>query len=422
MDERFLHYIWKFQKFSKAVLTDTLNKKIVVFNQGQHNHNSGPDFEEANIKIGEVQWVGSVEIHINSSDWRKHNHQHNKAYHNVILHVVWNDDEPLRLNRELIPTLELKHLVNPATLGNYQKFIQQNKEILCADQLPAISSLTFSSLLDRRLVERLEQKAQLIAQFHLENSQDWESTAYHSLAKNFGFSLNAEPFALLAKVLPKKIVSKYYGNTKSTEALVFGQAGFLQESNDPYQTELKKEYEYLKSKHRLEPKITKEMWKFGRMRPANFPTVRLAQFASILSNNQKLFSNLIESTRTEQLVNKFQIELNDYWVLHYDFGKKKKKQSSMFGQATTENILINTVAPLLAAYCKYVGDHKYMEQAMQLLEHLKPENNSITKKWAAAGKHPSHAFDSQALIGLYKNYCTKKNCLNCSIGIEILSR
>lgn len=422
MEERFLHYIWKFQKFSKSELSTTSGQVVVVFNQGNHNHNSGPDFEEARIKVGEVEWAGSVEIHINSSDWTRHNHHHDKAYNNVILHVVWKDDKPLQQGGELIPTIELNRLVDLRYFEEYQRFISQNKEILCVDQLQAISDINFSSTLDRMLAERLEQKSQLVNDLQRENNQDWESTTYQSLAKNFGFSTNSDCFLLLARSLPKKVISKYHGITKSTEALIFGQAGFLEQATDPYQIELQAEYQYLKNKHQLQLKVSKEMWKFGRMRPANFPTIRLAQFSGLLCNNQNLFSSLIEIEKQEELIKKFQVDVSDYWLKHYDFGKEKKKPSANLGQSTQENILINTIAPLLASYSKYTGDQQYMDRAIKLLEHLNAETNTITKKWEVVGKKAKTAFDSQAMIGLYKNYCTKKNCLNCSIGIEILGR
>lgn len=421
MDERFLHYIWKFQKFAKTKLSTTEGQPILVFNQGNHNHNSGPDFEEARVKIGQVEWAGSVEIHINSSDWAKHNHQKDKAYNNVILHVVWKDDDPLQQNGELIPTVELHSIVDLKYVEEYQRFIGQEKDILCGDRIESISDINFNSTLDRMLVERLEQKALIVNELLQTNSQDWEHTAYQSLARNFGFSTNSNCFSLLAESLPKKVITKYSGKSTSIEALVFGQAGFLEEADDPYQQGLQKEYLYLKKKHKLLPTLSRPMWKFGRMRPANFPSVRLAQFSALLTNNQALFSSLIEIENTEQLINKFQIKVSSYWLDHYDFGKEKKRRTNL-GQSTQENILINTVAPLLASYSKYTGSQEYMDRAIQLLEHLKAESNNITKKWDQAGKKASSAFDSQAMIGLYKNYCTKKNCLNCSIGIEILGR
>ena len=422
MDEQFLHYIWKFKKFEDKELKTTDRLPLKILNPGSHNHDSGPDFEEARIKIDKVEWAGSVEIHVKSSDWEKHYHQSDRSYDNVVLHVVWKDDKPVFSGKEPIPTLELLDIIDLKHFEKYQTFLSQHKEILCQDQLSSVADINFTNMLDRTMIERLEQKSLAISQILRKNNQDWENTAYISLAKNFGFSTNSQCFTLLAESLPYKVLSRYHGKSKHIEALIFGVAGFLEDEVDTYQSELRSEYQYLKNKHQLKQKLTRQMWKFARMRPSNFPSVRLAQFSSLISLNEHLFSNLIMVANPRELVSKFQISVSEYWVQYYDFGKARKKKRETLGKSTQENLLVNTVAPLLAAYSYYNDDQRFMDRAVKILEQMPTENNKITRKWIVANKKPKNAFDSQALIGLYKNYCEKKKCLNCNIGVEILGQ
>lgn len=422
MDEQFLHYIWKFQKFNAENLQLVDGSVLTVFHQGNHNHDSGPDFEEARIKIDTIEWAGHVEIHINSSDWQKHGHQKDKAYNNVILHVVWNDDLPAAINGIPIPTLELKNRVDLDLLTKYESHLTSKEEILCAKQLPTIDSITISSMLDKVLSERLEQKASTVLSILKETKNDWDEAFYRTLASNFGFSTNKEAFIKLAASLPFKLLSKYTHQQKSIEALLFGQGGFLESDVDQYQSELKKEFDYLRSKHKLKDPITKSEWKFGKMRPANFPSVRLSQFASLICQNPHLFANLLEVKNVKEFILSINCELSDYWVQHYDFGKEKKKRSLKMGETTFHNVIINTLAPILAAYSKYTGDQQYMDRALDLLEYLPKEANRITKKWISIGQVPKTAFDSQAMIQLYKNYCQPHKCLSCNIGVALLNK
>ncbi len=421
MDEQFLHYIWIFQKLNGKPKT-TCGQEVSVINQGNHNQNSGPDFEDARIKISDIEWAGKIEIHINSSDWHAHNHHLDKAYKSVILHVVWNHDKEVLLDGSPIPTLELKHLINQDEYEKYHVFINQKKEILCQDQLPDISTLSFTNLLDRMMVERLKQKAVEIFELVELKNADWEEVTYLSLARNFGFSVNKEPFFNMASSLPHKVISKNIGNGQAVEALIFGQAGFLEDETESYQRDLTSEYKFLKRKFQLQGKMTKAMWKFGRMRPSNFPTVRLAQFAALIQQSDRLFSKLIEINDPGQVLAQFEFDVSDYWIHHYDFGKIRKKKGGSMGRASINVIIINTITPLLAAYSTYTDNRSFMDKAIRLLEVLPAESNSITKKWTAVDREPKSAFDSQSLIGLYKNYCSKRKCLNCSIGVEILGR
>ncbi len=422
MDEHFLHYIWKFQKITTKGLQLVDGSTLTVFHQGNHNHDSGPDFEEARIKISEIEWAGNVEIHLKSSDWNNHGHQHDKAYENVILHVVWQHDTEIYLGQSIIPTLELKNKVDLALLEKYETHLSSKEEILCTKQLSNIDDITISSMMDRALSERLEQKATSVLQALHETKNDWDETFYRTLASNFGFSINKEPFKKLASSLPFNLLKKYTHKPELIDSLLFGQAGFLDTTIDEYQSILKKEFDYLRSKHKLKKPLVKSEWKFGKMRPANFPSVRLSQFSALLSQNPGLFSSLIEVKNVKEFILTINCNLSEYWVRHYNFGKEKKKKGMKIGEATFHNIIINTLAPVLAAYSKYTGNQQYMDRAMDLLEYLPKEANRITKKWISIGQIPKTALDSQAQIQLFKNYCQNHKCLSCNIGVALLSK
>ena len=422
MDESFLHYIWKFLKFNVKNLKTTENLPLTILDPGGHNLDSGPDFEQARIKIDSIEWAGHVEIHVQSSDWEKHKHHLDKTYDNVVSHVVWENDKQVHIHSEPIPTLELKGRIEQSSIRDYNNFISTNKEIVCSDSLNLISKMTFNSMLDRVAVERLEKKGKRILKILSTNHNDWEATTYICLAQNFGFSTNKDSFRRLVESLPFQVISKYFGSIRSLEALLFGQAGFLEDPKDSYQDALHKEYQFLKSKHQLESKLQRSNWKFSKIRPSNFPTVRLAQFASILSTRDHLFSKLITISNAKDLSNLFRTSPSDYWKTHYDFGKKIERRPVKIGNSSIDNVMINTIAPLLAAYRTYSGTQEYLDLAISILEHTKPESNRITKKWERTDQQPQHAFDSQALIELYTSYCSHKKCLNCNVGIEILSK
>ncbi|WP_425390654.1 DUF2851 family protein [Ekhidna sp.] len=422
MDEHFLHYIWKYQKFTSGDLSLANGSGLTVFYPGNHNMDSGPDFEEARIKIDNIEWAGQVEIHLRSSDWYHHNHQNDSAYENVILHVVWEHDKEVKILKEPIPTLELKHIVDPHLTKKYKHYLQNNDEILCINQIQKVSPLTLRSMQDRVLIERLEEKANSILEKLKVNNNDWEETTYSTLAENFGFSTNKESFSRLTQILPFRILKKVLNSHDQTEALLFGQTGFLSTDRDEYQCSLRTEHAYLSKKYQLSEPMVKAQWKFGKMRPANFPTVRIAQFASMLSHNPKLFSTLIETTDIKQLKKQLLTPVSDYWQNHYDFGKDRNRPSKTIGNGSFVNILINTVAPLFAAYSKYSANQEYMDRAVELLESLPAESNRITKKWASTNIKINSAFESQAHIQLFKHYCQKRRCLHCNIGVEILNR
>lgn len=422
MNEAFLHFVWKFQKFDTGLKT-TSGEEVSVFYQGTHNHDAGPDFSEARLKIGKLEWNGQVEIHLKSSDWAHHNHTEDLNYNAVILHIVWaHDREISRADGTRIPTVELKKYVDPELVSEYKKYLAQPNDILCHTHLASIDNLTWISNLDRMLVHRLENKSKRILDFAKATNYDWEETAYRILGRNFGFSLNAEPFQQLTENLPLKLISKHSSNSQQIESLIYGVGGFLEDPVDEYQEVLKKEFDFLRQKYTINDNLHRTHWQFGKMRPANFPTVRIAQFSAILSTHQKLFSLFSRVANMKELKKELPIKPSNYWQEHYDFGKKVKKGVNALGNYSLDNLTINSVAPLLAAYSIYTAQPALMEKAIGLLEELPPENNRYTNKWAALARPAKSAFDSQAQISLYQDFCSKKKCLNCGIGNWIFNK
>jgi hypothetical protein len=421
MNESFLHYLWQFQYFKKKDLLSFDGEELTVLKTGMLNSNAGPDFFNAKVKIGEIEWVGNVEIHIKSSEWFAHHHEKDSAYDNVILHVVWDNDKPVIRNGTSIPTLELKNRVDPSLLQEYKRLINSSTSIACQKSFSQVDDLIKLSTLDKALMQRLETKANQVADLLKFNKNDWEETTYQLLARNFGFKVNAEPFFQLSKSLPYKIIQKQSSQLQ-VEALIFGQAGMLEtKTKDEYISLLFKEYHLLEQKYSLTDfKLNPAQWRFLRLRPANFPTIRLAQFAVLLFKTKNIFSQLISIESYTSIQRIFVLPQSDYWETHYRFGKKSKGEVPELGEASIQNIVINTVAPLLVAYGKYKDEQSYVDRAVELLQQLSAEENKITKEWNALGLKVKNAFDSQAVIELYNNFCQKRQCLNCSIGISIL--
>ncbi|MBU0697427.1 MAG: DUF2851 family protein [Bacteroidetes bacterium] len=420
--EKVLHHIWKYKLFSFQDLSTINNESIKIISSGLHNHDAGPDFHNAKIEIDETLWVGNVEIHIKSSDWLKHQHQKDKAYDNVILHVVWeHDEEIIRSDGTIISCLELKTIVDPKLLDNYHQLKENNYWIPCETQLQNIDNFTKNQCLDRMLMERLAQKSILIKDLYEQQKGNWEETFYITLAKSFGFKVNALPFEILAKNLPQRILAKHKDQPKQIEALIFGMSGLLNISfKDDYPKQLKIEFDFLKAKYNLNP-IKTEAWKFSKTRPDNFPTVRLAQFAALVLNSQHLFSQIISIQKLKDFKKLFEkLPINSYWETHYLFDKEVSNRSAILGMTSINGLLLNAIIPLLFYYGRQSGNKLYVDLVIQMLEEIKPEENQITKGFKERGFKLESAFDSQALIHLKKYFCDHKNCLNCGIGMKIL--
>lgn len=416
MDEYFLHFIWQYQKVQSPEMRLTTGEPLRVFKPGTSNPNAGPDFLEARVKIGELEWTGSVEIHYQSSDWRAHQHSVNSAYDNVVLHVVWKDDGPIHHpDGTAIPTLALAEYALPQLEAAYRAYINQPEVIRCAPSWGTIPEVKKINMLDQALTARLLEKSDYILSLLAQNQQNWEETAYQLLAKAFGFSVNQQPFLQLATTLPYKVVQKHLDHPDQVMALVFGQAGFLEEAPvDDYQQALAQEYAFLQTKYKLKTTLSRFQWKYARLRPANFPTVRLAQFGSFLLQHQALFGSMVEAKKMPE------VTVTGYWQQHFDFGKKWT--GNQFGSQARDHLAINVKAPLVVAYGRYLGDAAQTDNATDLLASLKAEKNKITRAWEAVGLPAASAYDSQAMIHQYRTSCERKRCLKCSIGISILNR
>lgn len=415
MKEEFLQYLWKYKLYNSAELKTTDKKSVKVITQGTHNMDSGPDFFNAKIKIDDTTWAGNVEIHVKSSDWYAHNHHKDKAYDNVILQLVYDHDQEItRTDGQPIPTMEMQF--EPKLLRNYQELISNEKWIPCQEDLYKVDSFIVQQWLQKLTIERLEEKSIQIERLLVQTNNSWEEAFYIQMARNFGFKLNSDPFEQLAKSLPLSYLAKHKDNLLQLEALLFGQAGFLEdEAGDEYYKSLKEEYEYLRHKFKLKP-IKKHLWKFLRSRPGNFATVRIAQFAQLVYSSSALFSKILETEKLKDFYGLFQIRPSNYWENHYQFNKESVKKPKSLGKSAVDIILINTVVPFLFVYGRTKGLEDMKEKSIHLLEEIKPEKNAVISKWNDLSIKAASAFDTQALIQLKNRYCNHKKCLNCQIG------
>jgi hypothetical protein len=420
MTEEFLQYVWQYRMYSPINLSTQCNQAVEVIHPGEINHDAGPDFFNAKIKIDGTLWVGNVEVHMNSSEWNVHGHQTDKAYDNVILHVVENDDAlTYRSNGELIPILKL--FCPDYLYTRYCQLKNSNQWLACADKLHLISYLDISLWLQRVLVERLEQKAAVIRQMLEMTTSDWDETFYRLLFRSFGFGVNGEPFERLARSIPLNVMLKYSDDIQLTEALLFGQAGFLKESHqDSYLRNLYRDYCFLQQKHQLKG-VDNHLWKFLRLRPSNFPTVRLSQLANLLLKLKGVFGKIVNEPDVQSIRAYLSVQVSEYWQTHYLPGKKSEKKLKKLGESSKNLIIINTVIPMVFAYGKSIANQQLQDRVLDWLAKLKPEKNSLLNEWEAHKIFINNAGDSQALIYLSKNYCKQKKCLCCRIGHQVLT-
>jgi Protein of unknown function (DUF2851) len=422
MHESFLHFAWRWRRFDGRDLVTSDGQTITIIHPGNHNTHAGPDFFNARLRIGDTEWAGNLEIHILASDWLLHRHDTDAAYDNVILHVVWENDAPLlRANGQPLPCLELKGRIPRTVLDMYQQWTDNQAWIPCAAQFHAVPDIVRLSWFDRLLVERLEQKTTEIALQFEATQQHWEATFYRVLARSFGLKVNMEPFEVLARSLPLVILTRHKTNLFQTEALIFGQAGWLETTfEEEYPNRLAKEYRFLRHKYQLEP-ISVSQWKFLRLRPANFPTVRLAQFAALIHQSVHLFSKIIEATSVGEIEQLFAVEVSPYWLTHYQFDRPGKLRPKLLGRDFIHLLLINTIVPCLFFYGKMRQLPDIQDKALQFLEDLPAESNALMTGWAVLGAHPHNASQSQAMLQLKTRYCDEKRCLECHIGGRLLS-
>ena len=421
MNEDLLHFIWKFKLLKPKNLFSIGEMPLQIINCGEHNTHAGPDFINARIKLGDTEWAGNIEIHTKASDWFVHNHQQDKAYDNVILHVVYKyDKEIYNTKNQVIPCFELKNFIEEDLPKRYQHLYKNKQGIPCGKQFATVPAIVREPWLERMLIERLESKTQFIRELFEFTNRNWDETLYLLLCKNFGFKINSDAFLQLGKSVPLHILLKQANSIEQTEALLFGQAGLLdKEYNDTYIRRLQAEYAHLKHKYSL-PAPIPHLWKFLRLRPRNFPTIRIAQLASFISNYQHTFSKILEVGSLQEVKKLFQTSTSPYWKNHYVFDEASIETDKKLGNSSIENIIINTVCPLLFFYGKVRNEEALCEKAVSWLYELKPESNSTTKLFEGISYKTHNAGQSQALIQLHTNYCKSKKCLYCSIGTHLL--
>jgi hypothetical protein len=425
MKEEFLHYLWKHQLYDADKLVDKYQNKITVVNPGEYNRDSGPDFFNARILIDGIMWAGNIEIHIRSSHFYTHGHHEDPSYDNIILHVVEeNDREIFNSGGEEIVTVKISF--DHCLYDRYLDLVNNPMTIACQDDLLLADNILIRHWLNSLVIERLQDKSAMIMKILSETGNDWDETFYRLLARYFGFSVNSEPFEMLATAIPFRIIRKHADNRFQIEALLFGTAGLLEEGlfkdavKDNYYLMLIKEYRILASKYSLKP-IHGWLWKFSRLRPVNFPTIRISQLSALLGVTGGLFSRIIEAHDIGMLKEILEVDASEYWNDHFVFGKKSKKSTRRTGEQAALVFLINAVIPLIFVYGRERDRLDISERAIEFLEELDAEKNTIISEWRSAGIDADSAFYSQALIQLRNEYCKKRRCLECRIGSNLIS-
>jgi hypothetical protein len=421
MQEDFLHYIWQYKKLDVLRLKTTDHELLDIVSVGHHNLNSGPDFFNAQLKINKQLWAGNVEIHIKSSDWYIHNHEQDVAYDNVILHVVWEHDlDVFRKDNSQIPTLELCNYVDKNLIENYKSlFSNTNKWINCENHFAEIDAFIFDNWLERLYFERLERKSDSILELLVQSKNDWEAVLFKLIAKNFGLKVNGDVFFSLANSIDFSIIRKIQSKPELIEALFFGQAGLLESDHqETYYLQLVTDYQFLKQKFQLDNQYVLPL-QFFRLRPPNFPTIRLSQLAMLYHKHQNLFSKLMAAQTLKEFYELLDISSSSFWKTHYTFGKQSKTSTKNLTNSFIDLVLINTILPLKFCYTKHLGQ-KVNEQIINISTAIKSENNSIIKTFNSI-KNVSHtSLQSQALIQLKTEYCDKNKCLQCAVGNAII--
>lgn len=419
--EQLLHYVWKHKIFPLKELKTTTGQQVEVIDTGLANTDAGPDFFNAKLKLDGVLWIGNIEIHERSSDWFKHGHHADTGYNSVILHIASEiDTEISRSNGERIPQIQL--ICPEAVRTNYKELLETDSYPPCYRIVPSLPPFTAHSWMTALQMERFEQKATLLNERLKRCQGNWEDAFFITLARNFGFGLNGDAFETWAHRLPFRAVDKHRNDLFQIEAIFFGQAGILEDSDgDGYYLRLKKEYTYLQHKFGLIP-MDASLWRFLRLRPANFPHIRIAQLACLYHRAYGLLSRIMETETLQGVRDILKGGTSEYWLTHYTFGGSSPSRPKTLSNTSLDLLIINTVVTFLYAYGLHKGNRVLCARAGSFLEELKAENNYITRMWEQCGMKASNAADSQALIQLKKEYCDKKKCLYCRIGYEYLKR
>lgn len=424
MKEDLVSYLWLNQLFNAPLKTED-DEPVTVQHPGIRNHDAGPDFSNARLKIGSTIWAGNVELHVNASDWYQHNHNTDAAYDNVILHVVVKNDASIyRPNGEKIPTVTIDKRFDEIIEQRYQQFMESQFWIACEGQISKLKPIIIHNWLERMAIDRLETRTKRIHTYLQETNYDWEQAFFQLLCRSFGFKTNSEPFEMLGKQIPLKLIQRNNLSLQQTEALLFGQAGFLEKKiYSQYHEKLRLAYQGIKAKYSLIP-LPEHIWKFMRLRPSNFPTVRLAQMAALLYKSPHLLRPVLEASSLDEIKTIYNIKASDYWITHYHFEKPQTKSVApkKLGETAVQLLLINTVIPFLFVYGKFHNKSVYQDKAIDWLMQLPAEKNNITKKFIQRNFPCHHAMHSQALLQMREHYCRRKKCLECHIGQHLLSR
>lgn len=422
MQEQLLHYVWRTGRFDQQRLATTTGQSVQVLRRGVYHGHAGPDFSGAHIRVGDTVWHGHVEMHIYASEWYRHRHHLDPAYDGTILHVVWEEDQAVfRQDGTRLPCVELRKRVDHRLLTRYERLVHDGNGIPCKYALHQVSDIVRKSMLDRVLVERLDRKADAILATLGQQKEDWEETVWQHLAAGFGIPSNQEPLAQVARSLPLRFLKKYAHDPLSVEALLFGQAGMLEEDfQEEYPLKLQREYRFLRRKHEL-PDPPSLRWNFLRLRPVSFPTLRLARLASVAVRQENLLANVLMASTPQEWVHSLDAGVNPYWTRHYRFGVQTPASIKQLGDASSRSLVINVMAPLLFAYGRHRHESRYQEKALRFLEQIPAEQNRILDKWKPLPMPLKTAFDGQALLELQHRYCTPRRCLECAIGCQLIA-
>lgn len=421
MKEDFLHFIWKNRLFEPVNLLTCEGEPVEIVNTGRHNTHAGPDFFDARIRINQTLWAGNVEIHLRASDWNRHGHQTDPLYRNTILHVVAENDIIVRNDAgAAIPAVEIGWA--QTIEHNYESLMEQHDWVNCASRLNKVDPFRIRFFLNGLAIERIQKKISVIENLMSGMKDDWSETFYLLLARSFGFRQNGDPFEMLARSLPLHIIQRHRLSLVQVEALLFGQAGLLGEPTlfEEYPQQLVKEYVFLSAKYNLKP-MPGHLWKFMRMHPRNFPTIRMAQFAGVLHASPSLFTKLIGVKSMDIYRSLLRTGISTYWDTHYTFCKTTKKEEKRMGEGSFQSIVINVVVPFLFLYGERHNKQELKDHALKMMEELPAEDNVILRQWTSSGITPINALESQALIHLHHEYCEPAKCLECGIGQRLIT-
>ena len=421
--EDIFHYAWATKKFDFLNLITTSGDRVIIHNFGVHNRDAGPDFLHAEVTIDNQKWVGNIEIHTRSSDWYNHKHHLDPNYNSVVLHVAYEHDKDVLNEKEQhIPSIELKGIIESDLFSRYKLFKENPSFIPCEQLISKVDQLFFELYKEDLIVSRFEEKTNVIDRLLLLTNNDWNEVAFRFLCRCLGGNHNQDAFETLATSCPINVISKHLDHPNQVYALLFGQAGFLNKGKGSFFENLQNEYAFLKTKYRLQS-MPLESWNFARMRPTNFPTLRIAYLAEFILKQINIIKLILDKTSIEDLHDILKVQLPTYWDTHYMFTHKAKTLSVKgTTQSFIDRLLINAIIPFKFYYARFHQDVEMQTSAIDLLRCLKPEKNKILISWKGIGQKCKNALDSQALLHLYKNNCNLNNCLHCKVGHVILSK